>query len=145
MRLTCKEISCQCISIIYEKKHILPQPNNPKYRVASYAKKHLEIARTYKDKLPENAFRAYLQCVRKLWLQSDYAKFHQSLNNNAAHESLASKPLIFFLIRLKQTTFCKDWNQPTLIFLPPLYMFLAIQLYLSRYLWLQETNLSEMI
>ena len=33
------------------------------YRVAAYAKKHLEVGREYKDKLPKHTHRAFLMAV----------------------------------------------------------------------------------
>ena len=33
------------------------------FRMAAYAKKHLEIGREYKEKLPKNAHRAFLMAI----------------------------------------------------------------------------------
>jgi GTP-dependent phosphoenolpyruvate carboxykinase len=33
------------------------------YRVAAYAKKHLEVGREYKDKLPKHTHRAFLLAI----------------------------------------------------------------------------------
>ena len=46
------------------------------YRVAAYAKKHLEVGRSFKDKLPKHANKALLLAVEAEYFLSELEEFN---------------------------------------------------------------------